>query len=92
MGINPSIEHAHCETMVELYNAQMALLEIDMDELISVGDDDPEVRMAVAALRTQIAMVRAAIGFWRGCASFWLNEVNENKTALKESNKLAATA
>ncbi len=91
-GINPSIELANCEQLTEEYQALMTVLENEMDDLISAGTENDEIRAEVAVIRTQISNVRASIGFWRGEAAFWRNELQENKTALKESNKLASAS
>lgn len=85
---NPSIELAKCETFVEVYQNLMTQFEGEMDLLIQGGEDMQE---DAAALRTEINKVRALIGFWRGESSFWRNELNENKTAIKDTNKLAVS-
>lgn len=86
---NPTILLARSETFVEVYQDLMTQYEIEMDILIQGGD---ATRAQSAALRTEINKVRALIGYWRGEASFWRQEVNENKTAIKESNKLASSS
>lgn len=90
VSVNPSILLATTEASIELYQAIMTELENHMDQVIG-GEtyDDPVLEAEQAQLRTEINTCRAKIGFWRGEASFWRNEVNENKTAIKDTNKLA---
>ncbi len=89
-GVNPSVELSNCEFMTEEYQALVTEHENIMDELMSEGTDDPGVRALVAEVKTEITNIRAQVGFWRTEASFWRGEVNENKTELKDSNKLAS--
>ena len=77
---------ARAETFTEVYQDLMTQYEIEMDILIQGGD---ATREQSAALRTEINKVRALIGYWRGESSFWRQEINESKTALKQSNDLA---
>jgi hypothetical protein len=93
-SVNPSVKLALAEATIEYYQSQMAELENQMDIVVSMKQDDQGTYALEeeAKLRTQIESVRAAIGFWRTEASFWRNEVQENKTALKDSNKLAASS
>ena len=90
VSVNPSILLAESEAAIEIYQALMTELENNMDQVIG-GEtyDDPALQAYQAQLRTEINTVRAKVGFWRGEASFWRNEVNENKTAIKDTNKLA---
>jgi hypothetical protein len=92
MGVNPSEELAFSEFKIEFYQSQMTGLENLMDEWVSVEDDSGAARAQIAQIRAQINLVRAAIGFWRGETSFWRQEINENKLAVKETNKLATTS
>ncbi len=92
-GVNPSIEMAKSTNLTEHYQSVMTDLESGMDELMSASStDDPQVKEAMAELRTEISNTRAALGFWRGEESFWKNELQENKTALKEGNSLAKSS
>lgn len=86
VSANPMSLLARAETFVEVYQSLMSQLEIEMDALVSGGDDTQEES---ALLRTSINQVRALIGFWRTEVSFWRNEVNENKAQIKETNKLS---
>jgi hypothetical protein len=92
MGINPSTELAFSEFKIEFYQSQMTGLENLMDEYVSMDDESGFARAEIAKLRAQINLVRAAMGFWRGESSFWRQEINENKLAVKETNKLATTS
>jgi hypothetical protein len=84
---NPSAKLADSEVEIDINQSLMTAYEIMMDEWM--GIDGAEATAEVAKLRTLINLTRAKLGFWRGEATFWRNEINENKTALKESNKLA---
>jgi hypothetical protein len=90
--INPSEYLALSEFKTEAYEARMTELENQMDLFTQNNDDSGFARQQIAVLRGQIALVRAAIGFWRGEAAFWRQEINENKLALKEGNKLATSS
>ncbi len=92
MAINPSEELAFSEFKTEYYEAQSTGLENQMDQWVAVNDDTGYARAQIAQIRAQINLVRAGIGFWRGEASFWRQEINENKTAVKEGNKLASSS
>lgn len=83
---NSTITLARAETFVEVYQDLMTQYEIEMDVLIQGGES---TRAQSAALRTEINKVRALIGYWRGEASFWRQEINENKQALAKTNELA---
>lgn len=86
---NPSAKLADSEVEIDINQSLMTAYEIMMDEWMGIDGDQADAE--VAKLRTLINLTRAKLGFWRSEASFWRNEINENKTALKESNKLASS-
>jgi hypothetical protein len=87
--INLALQLALCEFKTAQYEARSVDLENDIDSWTQMDDESGYAKQQLAALRIQINLVRALIGFWRGQASWWKSELNEVKTALKESNKLS---
>ncbi len=90
--VNPSEELAYSEFKTEAYESEMTGLENVMDQWVGMNDDSGIARAQIAKIRGQIELIRAAIGFWRGEAAFWRQEINENKLAVKEGNKLATSS
>lgn len=89
-SINPSIQLAKCESKAEEQQAEMDTAEGLMQVLTGMDKKDhPDKDKLIAEVRQEITIIRTLLGFWRGESSFWKQELQENKAALKESNALA---
>lgn len=86
-SVNASQKLAEAEIAIDIYESDIAELQNIMDGVIGLE----ETEEAAGDIRILLNLTRAKLGFWRGEASFWRNEVNENKTALKDTNKLATS-
>jgi uncharacterized protein HemX len=91
-AINPAFQLALCEFKTAEYEARSVGLENDIDEWTQMDDESGIAKTQLAALRIQLNLIRALIAFWRGQASYWKSDLNEIKTALRESNKLSGQA
>ena len=87
-AVNPSVKHAQCEWYVEVNQDEADDLEMQVSELLEIKDDT--ARASAAALRIELSIAKALLGFWRNEASFWKSEIDENKKDIQQTNKLAS--
>ena len=82
----------------ELDKAELDLADAEArNEQSNAGKESAQQQVASAqgdedAIRRDSTLEKALAGFWRNESSFWRQEINENKTAVKDGNKLAQAA